>query len=256
MKIVAIIPAHLNSIRFPKKIVYPILGLPMIEHVRRRALLCGIFNEVIVATCDDEISNLVESFGGKTIMTSDKHINGTSRVAEAVKTIDCSHVILLQGDEPLILPNQLEIFFNDIKINPRYDSWNATGKIENIEDLNKHSIVKCIVSENRNITKCFRYYKNLKFSGKNKLEIRKILGIIAYRKDFLEKIINKPESSIEKKELIEQMRIIENGFNLISVSITPTLPSVNEPNEVKIVEDYVSKDIKQQEILNLIIKSH
>ena len=52
----------------------------------------------------------------------------------------------------------------------------------------------------------------------NKSEIRKILGIIAYRKDFLEKIINKPESIIEKKELIEQMRIIENGFNLISVS--------------------------------------
>lgn len=254
MKIVAIIPAHLNSIRFPKKIVYPILGLPMIEHVRRRALLCKNFNDVIVATCDDEISNLVENFGGKIIMTSNKHLNGTSRVAEAIQNIDCSHVVLLQGDEPLILPNQLKVFFNKIKINPEYDSWNATGKIENIKDLNKHSIVKCIVLENKNITKCFRYYRDLPDQYKNKHEIRKILGLIAYRKDFLNKINNKPESNTEKKELIEQMRIIENGFNLISVSICPTLPSVNEPNEIKIVEDYISQNIEQQKILNSIIK--
>ena len=82
----------------------------MIEHVRRRALLFEDFNEVIVATCDEKISNLVKKFGGKTIMTSNNHKNGTSRVAEAIQKIDCSHVVLLQGDEPLILPNQLKVF--------------------------------------------------------------------------------------------------------------------------------------------------
>ena len=85
-------------------------------------------------------------------------------------------------------------------------------------------------------------------------EIRKILGLIAYQKDFLDKINNKPETNMEKKELIEQIRIIENGYNLISVSIFPTLPSVNEPNEIKIVEDYISQNIEQQKILNSIIK--
>ena len=255
MKIVAIIPAHLNSIRFPKKIIYPILGLPMIEHVRRRALLFEDFNEVIVATCDEKISNLVKKFGGNTIMPSINHKNGTSRVAEAIQKIDCSHVVLLQGDEPLILPNQLKVFYNNIINNPEYDSWNATGKIESFDDLDKYSIVKCIVSNSRNITKCFRYYKNLPDKFKDKSEIRKILGLIAYQKDFLDKINNKPETNMEKKELIEQIRIIENGYNLISVSIFPTLPSVNEPNDVKIVEDYISQNKEQQEIFNSILYS-
>ena len=227
----------------------------MIEHVRRRALLCKSFNDVIVATCDTEISDLIKRHGGRVIMTSNKHLNGTSRVAEAVKIIDCSHVILLQGDEPLILPNQLHVFIDKIKTDPKNDSWNATGKIENNEDLNKYSIVKCIVSENGNVLKCFRYYKNLPEADKKNLIIRKILGIIAYRRDFLEKINSKSESKTEKKELIEQMRIIENGFKLISVPLTPTLASVNEPNEVKIVENYISQNIEQKKILNSILKS-
>ena len=72
MKIIAIIPAHLNSIRFPRKIIYPIHGLPMIEHVRRRAILANIFSDVYVATCDEEISEIVENNGGKIINTSNK----------------------------------------------------------------------------------------------------------------------------------------------------------------------------------------
>lgn len=64
-KIIAVIPAHLASVRFPKKVLFEIYGLPMIEHVRRRAVLSGAFSDVIVATCDDEIKSLIESFGGK-----------------------------------------------------------------------------------------------------------------------------------------------------------------------------------------------
>ena len=70
----------------------------MIEHVRRRALLSNSIKEVFVATCDDEIASTIEGFGGKVIRTSNTHTNGTSRIAEAVKDIECTHVILLQGD--------------------------------------------------------------------------------------------------------------------------------------------------------------
>ena len=85
MKIVGVIPAHLASVRFPQKILFDIHGLPMIEHVRRRALLCGELEDVIVATCDIEIANIIKSYGGKVIMTSNSHKNGTSRVAEAIE---------------------------------------------------------------------------------------------------------------------------------------------------------------------------
>ena len=84
MKFIAVIPAHLASVRFPNKILFDFFGLPMIEHVRRRALLSRCLSEVYVATCDKAIADTVSSYDGKVIMTSNKHRNGTSRVAEAV----------------------------------------------------------------------------------------------------------------------------------------------------------------------------
>ena len=116
MKIVAVIPAHLASVRFPRKILFDFHGLPMIEHVRRRALLSKSISDVYVATCDNEIADVIKSFGGKVIMTSNSHTNGTSRVAEAIADIECSHVMLLQGDEPLLLPRHLDEFAKTIGV--------------------------------------------------------------------------------------------------------------------------------------------
>ena len=86
----------------------------MIEHVRLRAEKSNVFQAgVYVATCDTEIYELVKSNGGNPIMTSKSHSNGTSRVAEAIKDIDCSHVLVLQADEPLITPKIMEEFVDD-----------------------------------------------------------------------------------------------------------------------------------------------
>ena len=101
-KIVFVIPAHLASIRLSKKILLNIFGLPMIEHVRRRILLTNTNFKVYVATCDKKIEDIINSYGGNVINTSRNHTNGTSRVCEAINKIDCTHVILVQGDEPLI----------------------------------------------------------------------------------------------------------------------------------------------------------
>ena len=81
----------------------------MIEHVRRRALMSEAIGKIYVATNDNEIADLVKSYGGDVIMTKNRHTNGTSRVAEAITNFDCSHVILLQGDEPLLLPQVMLI---------------------------------------------------------------------------------------------------------------------------------------------------
>ena len=86
MKIIAIIPAHLKSIRFPRKIILKIHGLEMIEHVRRISLLCKLFDEVYVAT-DDEIEEIVKKNNGNIIKTKKIHSSGTSRVIEAMKEL-------------------------------------------------------------------------------------------------------------------------------------------------------------------------
>ena len=253
MKIIAVIPAHLASVRFPNKILYKFHGLPMIEHVRRRALMSSLIKDVYVATCDKKIADTVEQFGGKVILTSNKHKNGTSRVAEAVVDINCSHVILLQGDEPLLLPRHIDKIAKEIKQDPDTLAWNATGPIEKSEELDRHSFVKCLVSELGYILYCFRRSPCYSDFEKKQKFMRKILGIIAYKKEFLLHLTSLEESPIEQAEYIEQMRIIENNYNLKSIKIDTSLPSVNEPHEAKIVLDYIESSSEQKQILEGIV---
>jgi len=253
MKITTIIPAHLDSVRFPRKILYEFHGLPMIEHVRRRALLSKEIHDVSVATCDDEIADTIRGYGGKVIMTSNNHTSGTARVAEAVESIDCTHVILLQGDEPLLLPRHIDSFVQAIKDQTDGDAWNATGPIENPNELDRHSFVKCMVAKSGIILYCFRRTPFYCDFEEQQVFVKKILGIIAFRKSFLLKLIKLPASIVEEVELIEQMRIIENGFKLFSVSLSSSLPSVNEPKESQIVLDYINKHVEQQRLIERIL---
>lgn len=253
MKVIAVIPAHLASVRFPRKILNNFFGLPMIEHVRRRALLSKSLHEVYVATSDSEIIDVVEKWGGKVLITEGFHINGTSRVSEAVKNIDCTHVILLQGDEPLLLPRHIEEMVKKIKEMPGGLAWNAVGPIEDIAELDRHSFVKCAIGVAGNILMCFR--KSPLFGEMEAQEkvISKILGIIAFKKDFLLQLTEMKTTPMEESQSIEQMRIIENGYTLISVKVNPSLPSVNEPFEADIVRDYLSNSHEQQELLASIL---
>jgi 3-deoxy-manno-octulosonate cytidylyltransferase (CMP-KDO synthetase) len=254
MKIVAVIPAHLASVRFPRKILFQIHGLPMIEHVRRRALLSPAIADLYVATCDEEIAAAVRGFGGKVIMTANTHSNGTTRVAEAIQSIDCSHVMLLQGDEPLLLPRHLDVFAQVIESDAAGDAWNATGPIEHADELDRHSFVKCAITRTGRILHCFRRSPGYSAFEKQQTFIRKILGIIAYRRDFLLELTRLPPAVIEQAEFIEQMRILENGFGLKSVPVSPSLPSINEPQEADIVLNYLRDNDEQRELLEKVLK--
>lgn len=249
LKTVAIIPAHMASVRFPGKILFPFLGHPMIEHVRRRALLAEQISDVYIATCDDEIAKTVSSYGGNVIMTGDHHINGTTRIAEAAQQIEASHIILLQGDEPLLLPTFVDMIADAIAANPKGDAWNGTGPIDDPDELDRHSFVKCAVNQQDQIMYCFRRSPSHADFEAQKKYIRKILGIIAYRKAFLEHLVTLPQAQTEIYESIEQMRIIENGSLLQSVTLSESLPSVNEPHEADIVLDYIQANDVQRDLV-------
>lgn len=250
---VAVIPAHLASVRFPRKILYHIHGLPMIEHVRRRALMSLLLDRVIVATCDEEVASVIRSFGGDVIMTSNTHRNGTTRVAEAVQHLDCSHVILLQGDEPLLLPRHIDMMIYAMKREPDIFSWNATGTVEHPDELDRHSFVKCAISPQGRIMYCFRRSPSFSSFESQKLFIRKVLGIISYRKESLASFAEVEPTPIEEHEFIEQMRILEYGFTLASVNVEPSLPSVNEPHEIQAVLDCLSSNVEQNTLLRQLL---
>ena len=144
LEIAAVIPARMASTRYPGKPLIEIEGLPMIEHVRRRVLLCDKFSDVVVATCDNEIKVAIEEYGGTVIMTSDRHIMASDRVAEAVEILDCSHVINVQGDEILVMPDDLERMVVAIYARPEIEYWNAIAPIEKHVELEDTAIVNFI----------------------------------------------------------------------------------------------------------------
>ena len=252
MKIVGIIPSHLNSIRFPGKILYKIKGLPMIEHVRRRALLSKEFDEVIVCTCDLRIKKVINDNSGKVILTSRKHKNGTSRVIDALKKIKASHIVIIQGDEPLIDPKYFKIFIKNIKkdnLKKNIHAWNLVSQIKKNIHLKNPTFVKCKMNYNNIVEDLFRIKKQKKTS-KN---IYKILGIIGFRRKTLNKIKNFKPSSNEKKISIEQLRIIENQMGLKGVKVNVPLPSVNEFTDLKEVNRILNTDKSQKKIYQKIV---
>src|SRR5262245_17115349 len=111
MKTLAIIPARYASTRFPGKPLAVIQGKPMIQRVYEQVVKCHSIEEANVATDDERIKNAVTRFGGKVVMTSSDHQSGTERCAEVIQNIlgDFDVVINVQGDEPFILPEQVEL---------------------------------------------------------------------------------------------------------------------------------------------------
>ena len=108
-KILAVIPARWGSTRFPGKPIVDILGKPMIQWVSEQALKANLINEVVIATDDKRIYDVVFGFGGKAIMTSSSHQSGTDRVAEIAKNVECDIVVNVQGDEPLIPSENIDL---------------------------------------------------------------------------------------------------------------------------------------------------
>src|SRR4029453_2216547 len=107
-RIIAVIPARMESSRFPGKPLALLHGLPMIEHVFRRAKFCSQLDEVYIATCNDDIRDAAVAFGAKVIMTSATHERATERVAEAAEHFAADIVVMIQGDEPMITPAMIE----------------------------------------------------------------------------------------------------------------------------------------------------
>ena len=136
MNIVGIIPAGMGSSRFPGKPLEKICGLPMIAHVYCRSKMTSILDEVYVATCDREIAEYIDSIGGKSIMTANSHERASERTAEACLKIEDQNkqeldvIVMLQGDEPMIIPEMIESAVMPFLKDPSIKVVNLMAKIK------------------------------------------------------------------------------------------------------------------------------
>lgn len=241
----------MESTRFPGKPLIKINKIPMVEHVRRRAMLCGYFSEVYVATCNKEIFDCILTYGGKAMMTSSKHLDCTDRICEASKKIDCTHIVNVQGDSILVNIDDLEKICKDIIKNPKNDFWNLISLIKTKKDLSNRSIVKCFLNTNKKIYFLFRNISDYNYRNVN--NIYRVVGLMAYSKPGLRKFSKLKPTINELNYSIEQFRIVENCYDLRTVLSQNHYPDVNKMSDLKIVRRYLKEDFVQKKIISRII---
>ena len=251
MTIGIVIPARLDSERLPGKVLKDFLGMPMIEHVWRRAQLTNPLLETVIATDSSEIKKTAEKFGANCILTSKDHKNGLSRVGEIVNVLKWDHYLVLQADEILIEPESLNLLARTTLSNSKYQFFNLITKLEKLEEIGDVNIVKCITREDNSIITMARKSNSTAPELQQMEYTNKICGVYSCSKNLLNELVNTPGQRIERSESIEQMRVIEIGYNILGVPIGINYPSVNTLREAEAALKILNIDSEQQKIMSL-----
>ncbi len=249
MKIGIIIPARIESERLPKKVLRNFHGKTMIEHTWQRTQQLNQQIETIIATDSEEVITLAANFKAKTIKTRSDHLNGMSRAKEVISKLDWDYAVILQADELLIVPQDLQILIENIKKQNKFEFFNLITKINNSMEIEDKNIVKCVLKQDNSIMHIFRK-SGFIFDEETKLtKIKKICGTFAISKKLLMETNFANQELIALKESIEQMVIIEYGHEILSVEIKNEFPSVNTETEAQAVERIMTLNFLQKEII-------
>ncbi|MGP5361192.1 3-deoxy-manno-octulosonate cytidylyltransferase [Psychrobacter celer] len=226
-----VIPARYSSSRFPGKPLADILGKPMIQHVYEKA--ASIKNAtVVVATDDDRILSVVHSFGGKGLMTRRDHASGTDRLVEVMKEIDADLYINLQGDEPLVRVEDLELLIKAMTADTSIEVGTLYHAISAYQAKDPNT-VKVVTSHSGRA--CYFSRSPIPFirDKDRQASYKQHVGVYAYRKSILEKYTQLDESHIETVEQLEQLRLLDSDVDIYAFEVMPTGPGVDTPKDLE-----------------------
>ena len=245
LKVVVGIPSRMGSTRFPGKPLCNILGKPMIEHCYKRCLLSRSITDLFVAACDDEVRKTVEGFGGSVIMTDPNIQRPGLRVAAAAETLnldDNDIVVVVQGDEPLVHPDMIDlaiqplldeddIFVSNLTAELTKEEWNDPGEIKVVCDLNMNAM----------------YMSRAPIPSVDHEEQRtkwwKQVCIMPFRWHFMKKFNHDlAPTPLELQESIEMIRALQHGYKVRMVPSPYVSKSVDTDEDRKIAETLMKND--------------
>ena len=204
---IGVVPARLNSVRLPRKILADLNGKPLIAHVMERALEANSLDKVILAVDSEETIKTLEQYNFEMVLTSSDHVSGTDRIAEVIDEIpDAEIIINIQGDEPLIEADVIDSLvdsFNDSTVNI---STIVSTKLT-VSDLLNPNVVKAIVNEYQDAIEFKRNVFDLEIGG-----VYRHVGIYGFRRESLIAFTRLDPSIREVESRLEQLRALDNGM--------------------------------------------
>jgi len=239
MNIVGIIPARMGSSRFPGKPLAKICNVSMIEHVYRRCALSGTLSDVYVATCDDEIVDAVEAFGGKAIMTRDTHERASDRVAEAMLKVEeekgkkVDILVMIQGDEPMVTPEMIDESVKPLLDDANIKVSNLLAPIKTTQEQDDPNEIKVVVDQNNFALYFSRAPIPSRMHSGGNIPMSKQVCIIPFQRDYLLEFNSLDQTPLEIAESVDMMRVLEYGEKVKMVPTNAETFSVDTEEDLK-----------------------
>jgi 3-deoxy-manno-octulosonate cytidylyltransferase (CMP-KDO synthetase) len=230
-KVLVVIPARLGSTRFPRKVLADRTGWPLIRHVWEQARRSRLAQRVLVATDADEVRRVVEGFGGEVVMTSPEHPNGTSRLAEAADKVglaDDDVVVNLQGDEPEMDPDLIDAAVEGLG---DADASTIASPFHAGEDPREAHFVKVVLARDGTALYFSRSLIPHARSGGVPVEPLRHVGLYVYRAATLRRYVRLAPGRLEQCEVLEQLRLLENGMRVRVVIRASASVGIDTPEQ-------------------------
>ncbi|HEY0369811.1 MAG TPA: 3-deoxy-manno-octulosonate cytidylyltransferase [Chthoniobacterales bacterium] len=240
-KVAGIIPARWNSTRFPGKPLHVLAGKPLLQHVWERCSRARHLDVVIVATDDMRIAEAAFNWGAEVALTSAKHHSGTDRVAEVAAKGDLTHIINIQGDEPLTDPRLIDRLVRRMQDDRSVEMITAAHPFEEGADIASPHQVKVVLDANGRALYFSR--SPIPFLREKTSRVRPLRhqGIYGYTRDLLLRFVNWKPSPLERAESLEQLRALENGVSVHVLVTKQGSPGIDTPADAAALEQILAR---------------
>ena len=242
LRTVVVIPARYGSSRFPGKVLAPLAGKPMIQHVYERASVSKA-DECLIATDDQRVVEACAKFGAEAIMTDPALPSGSDRIAAALKGREADIVINVQGDEPLLPTEAINQLIDRMKQDdmPAMATIGVQGDRQKLDDPNK---VKLVMSNSGKALYFSRSMIPFLRSGGEDMPVYLHWGIYAYRREVLERFVALPAGKLENCEKLEQLRALENDISIQVLITNMESIGVDTPEDLARAEAKLAERLK------------
>ena len=215
----------------------------MVEHVRLRVAMCERLDGVYVATCDKEIYDAVEAHGGQAVMTSTAHQRASDRMAEVAESMEADIFVLVQGDEPMTVPEMIDRAVAPMLKDPEIQCVNLSKRIDSLKSWQDPNTIKVVTDLNGDALYFSRQpIPTDRILGRERIPIFKQVCIIPFRRDMLLTYASLEPTPLEESESIDMMRFLEHGYKVRMVETEFDTHAVDTPEDLERVQKMMRGD--------------